>query len=78
MSQTCSELQIANKYWKTTRSSLTENTPNNHVIPSIGHTTAMFHIAALQTTKHNITVAEVKGQHRDKSTHHIVGQQTNT
>lgn len=33
---TCRLLNIANRYWKTTASSLTENTPNNQVIPKIG------------------------------------------
>ena len=45
---TCSELQMAKMYWKAIVSSLTEKTPKIHVMPRIGHTTAMFQTAALK------------------------------
>lgn len=62
--QTCSELEIANMYWKAKRSLLTENTPNSQVMPRIGQTTAKFHMAALQKIHHLLGLHTTKIFHK--------------
>jgi len=38
---------MAKMYWNAIRCSLTDNTPNSHMTPNTGISTAMFHIVAL-------------------------------